>query len=346
MSRSPAPGSHYGFGRKLLWLVRREWWENRGSFFTAPLIAATLSLLLFTLLLGIIQVLIKKVGRTSGEPLELDIVGFEAFMRGEAALSPEQLDAHAAAVNTLTLSAATWPMVVLGFAVLFYLLASLYDDRSDRSILLWKSLPLSDTQTVLSKFLSAMVVAPLSAVAVSLLAMLGMVFVMSAFILINGGNPLLLYWQHLSPGFLLGSLVGWLPVYILWAMPTVGWLMLCSAWARSVPFLWAVLIPLLSGITASMFSILGYSPGNFWYYFVLRLVTGVFPGSHMLAYIKHREALPVTHQVGDDPSLLIRADGLLGGWPLFAVPELWLGVVAGLAMMAAAIALRRWRHDY
>src|SRR3546814_20822192 len=46
-------------------------------------------------------------------------------------------------------------VVVLGFVVFFYCLGALYDDRRDRSILFWKSLPVSDASTVLSKVFSA-----------------------------------------------------------------------------------------------------------------------------------------------------------------------------------------------
>lgn len=43
-------------------------------------------------------------------------------------------------------------------------------------------------------------------------------------------------------------LIGLLPVYLVWALPTIGWLMMVSAWARSKVFLWAVgtLLPSLS----------------------------------------------------------------------------------------------------
>ena len=57
---------------------------------------------------------------------------------------------------------------MLGFVVFFYCLGSLYDERKDRSVLFWKSLPVSDRDTVLSKALSALVVAPTLAIAVGI----------------------------------------------------------------------------------------------------------------------------------------------------------------------------------
>ncbi|PJK10028.1 hypothetical protein CO608_04850 [Lysobacteraceae bacterium NML08-0793] len=332
----------YSFGRKLQWLVRREWWEHRGSFFWGPLIAAIISLVMFFLMLSISQVMLWQANPNAIN-IRFGPESFQSLMSGKSA--SESLEIYQSIINFMTLSAATWPMIIFGVAVFFYLLSSLYDERRDRSILLWKSLPLSDTQTVLSKYISAMIVAPLSAIAISLAAMLVMGIIISLFVLINGGDPLLVYWQHLAPGKLLATLLGWLPIYILWALPTVGWLMLCSAWARSVPFIWAILLPLLSGITVSMFSLLGYSSGWFWQHIVLRLLTSAWPGSHLLSYLGDENQLAPLLSTQDDPSLLLYADGIWAGTPLLTRPELWIGAVAGIAMIVLATLLRRWRAE-
>ncbi|PJJ99633.1 hypothetical protein CO611_03945 [Lysobacteraceae bacterium NML03-0222] len=343
MNAITASGPSYGFGRKLLWLIRREWWEHRGSFFTGPVIAGGIFLILTLLMLIIGQVLFNK-----NKPLDgavkinnLDL----AKLDQNALASPEHLQSYADAINVSLLLAGTWPLVIFGFAVFFYLLGALYDERRDRSILLWKSLPLSDTQTVLSKLVTALLVAPLSASLVALVTALGFGLLISLFILINGGNPLTLFWAHLSPLQLAGGLFAWIPIYMLWALPTVGWLMLCSAWARNVPFLWAILLPLLAGIAVSMFSMLGYSSGGFWYHIVWRLLASAWPGGHMLHYLRTQDGLDLLRPLQDDLSLLLRIDGPWGGWHLLASPELWLGAIAGIAMMLIAIRLRRWRSE-
>lgn len=92
-----------------------------------------------------------------------------------------------------------WPFVVLAFVVFFYCTGALYDDRRDRSILFWKSLPLSDTQTVLSKALSALLVAPIIAVIASVLTMFGFMAILSVIVMTHGGNPLTLIWGPASP---------------------------------------------------------------------------------------------------------------------------------------------------
>src|SRR5690606_26540433 len=99
---------------------------------------------------------------------------------------------------TLFLSS-SWPFLVLAFVVFFYCLGALYDERKDRSVLFWKSLPVSDAQTVLSKVASAVVVAPVLAVVASLLTMLGFMLMLSVVVLVHGGNPWTLLWGPASP---------------------------------------------------------------------------------------------------------------------------------------------------
>src|SRR5690606_38995968 len=107
--------------------------------------------------------------------------------------------------------------------------------------------PLSDSSTVLSKVASAVIVAPLIATIASILTLFGFLLLLSLIVLIYGGNPLELLWGPASPALISLQYIAAIPVYALWAMPTIGWLMLCSAWARSKPFLWAIMIPLFAG---------------------------------------------------------------------------------------------------
>src|SRR5690606_39463443 len=105
----------------------------------------------------------------------------------------------------------------------------------------------SDGETVLSKVASAVLVAPLLATIASILTMFGFLVLVSLVVLFYGGNPVTLLWGPASPLLLSLQYLAAIPVYALWALPTVGWLLLCSSWARSKPFLWAVVLPLLAG---------------------------------------------------------------------------------------------------
>ena len=106
---------------------------------------------------------------------------------GNIAYAMQQLGG---AVDMSLYLASTWPFIVLGFVVFFYCLGSLYDERKDRSVLFWKSLPVSDRDTVLSKVASAVLVAPALAVAAWLATPLAFLLLVSGFVLALGGNPL------------------------------------------------------------------------------------------------------------------------------------------------------------
>ena len=197
-------------------------------------------------------------------------------------MSPADAEHLAGAVSMSTASAMLWPMLVLGFVVFFYCLGTLFDERKDRSVLFWKSLPVSDRDTVLAKVLSALVVAPTIAMVIGIACMLAFLLLISVFVLIHHGNPLTLLW---SPSNLLanaGVALAAIPLYALWALPSVGWLLLCSAWSKSKPFLWAIMIPVFAGVFVTWFNLMhlfNLDSGWFWNNVVAHLLGGVFPGT-------------------------------------------------------------------
>ncbi|MFS6583537.1 hypothetical protein WHJ83_14245, partial [Staphylococcus aureus] len=131
----------------------------------------------------------------------------------------------------------------------------LYDDRRDRSLLFWKSLPLSDTATVLSKVVAGTVVAPLIALICGVLTGIAMLLLFAITLSFHGVNLWhLLTYAH--PFRVIGNLIGSIPLYALWALPSAGWLLLCSAWARGKPFLWAAALPVAVGLMLGWFNLM------------------------------------------------------------------------------------------
>jgi hypothetical protein len=136
--------------------------------------------------------------------------------------------------------------------VFFYLIDCLFSERRDRSILFWKSLPLSDTQTVLSKLAVALVVVPLGVL------VLGAVTQLVLFSI---------FWLRFH-GTLFGNVladwnfVGWFQALVVelaillcgvvWYAPIAAYFLMLSAWARKLVFLWAIVplaaIPALEGV--------------------------------------------------------------------------------------------------
>ena len=234
--------------------------------------------------------------------------------------------------------------IVLAFVVFFYALGCLYDDRRDRSILFWKSLPVSDSQMVLSKLAWALVLAPVLAVAIGLLIGLALWLISALTITVNGVPAAHAVFTQSHPLRIIGGVLACLPVYMAWALPTIGWLMFCSAAARSKPFLWAVLVPVLACVVISMTTIL---PGvdiahdRVWYTLAYRGLLSAVPG----AWFPTISGVVDTSGAINTPDDLAGAINLARSWQAFASADLWIGAVVGIALIAAAIRLRRWRDE-
>ena len=320
-------------------LLRREFWEHKGGFLWAPLVAGGISLLLTIMAIVIGEVAARQAladGEFDGEVM---INGLDLGYLTDK-LGPSELENLSNGIDLALYMASGWPLIVLGFVVFFYCLGALYDERKDRSVLFWKSLPVSDRDTVLSKVASALLVAPIIAIAASLASMVGFLVVLSVLVLVHDGNPYVLLWGPGNPLDIVASYAATIPVYALWALPTVGWLLLCSAWSRSKPFLWAVMLPVFAGIFLSWFDLmpaLDLDSSWFWAHVVARLLLGTFPAMDLV----YREGFGES----DDPAAVLADLSAAGTLDSLVMPELWIGAVAGALMILGAIRLRRWRDE-
>jgi ABC-2 type transport system permease protein len=323
--------------KTMKWLLHREFWEHKGAFFWAPLAIAVVMIVFMGggMVFGFAAHHVNDVASVNGQ--EFSIVQMPAPIRAKVV--------DMAAGSYLAIAAPLF--AVLPVVVFFYCLAALYDDRRDRSILFWKSLPVSDQATVLSKVITALVVAPLITIAIgtaTALFLLVVAAVGASFKGLSLFGPLLT-----SPKLYLAplNLVALLPVYILWALPTVGWLLLVSSWARSKVFLWAVGVPLITLVILKWFNFLvsQYSDSVIdvdWFTenVIVRGLGGLIPGIWM--------------QLGGVSSAVLHAHGEQGidvgsvlatSWMTLAQPGVWIAAAAGVAMLFAAVRLRRWRDE-
>ena len=329
-------------------LLKREFWEHKGGFLWAPVVTSCI-FLLFTIIGSSAGQFAFNKFQSQSSSWVISMGGHDVPANSDsvrqalANASPSDIAQMHDAANGLMMLAGIWPMAVLGFVVFFYLLGALYDERKDRSVLFWKSMPISDSETVLSKLLSGLVVAPLIAIAVSLATMLVFALIVSVFMLGNG-LPLSLLWSNIDPLLIVGQSLLMVPLYAMWALPTAGWLLLCSAWSRRVPFLWAVGVPLLIGAVVSWaVAINGMyrdTPvlGMMWKHGIVRLLTSTFPGTHLVGLSD-----AVTHH--SRPQNLHDVLQVANGLNMWTSPALWIGAAAGIAMIFVAIRLRRWRTE-
>jgi ABC-2 type transport system permease protein len=319
--------------RKFGWLLRREYWENRGGFFWAPVIA------------GIVICALSLLGALAGS---LHLSGIEKPENLNVGMAEAEIARQMGFIGDGGLLAGVGIVaLVLGFVVFFYCLGTLYDDRRDRSLLFWKSLPVSDWLTVSSKLAWALLLAPALAILIGLVIGACLLLISALTMKINGmpGSWAMIWHSH--PLQVMFNAISIVPVYAAWSLPTVGWLMLCSAFARSKPFLWAVLVPILSATLLSWMAALpGISMphGTIWYVLGYRGLLSIAPGTW---YIDGTliGRLAASAQNIENPSDLMRVIDLSRGWHIFAGSDVWIGMAAGAAMIALAIWLRKRRDD-
>ena len=276
--------------RPYLWSVRRELWEYR-SIWIAPLCVSGLALVGFFLTLPGLE---GQIARLSGPDVE---------------------EAH----NYVHGPYGAGAILGLGVAFLvgvFYCLDALYGERRDRSVLFWKSLPVSDATAVLAKATIPFVILPVIVFLVTSVAIAIMAGVSA--LLLDAADTRMLF-HHVQP---FGSVVALAYVAIvlaLWHAPIYGWLLLVSGRARRTALLWAV-VPLLAIGTMERILFQSWRFFGFLRYLLLGWIPRAFVNS-------------------DDPMADLVAS--LAPMQLLSTPSLWLGIFVAAACIAGAIQLRR-----
>ena len=326
----------------LKWLIQREFWEHKGAFVWAPVILSGVMIFFLFLTLGIGNNLQNFELHVAQQGADADQTAAETVhIGGTVPVTLIEKGAVTVGNNYMWFSAPIFMM--LAFVIFFYCLNTLYDERRDRSILFWKSLPISDTMTVASKVAVAMVAVPLVTVAIGFITSLVALLMGCIALSMRGINIFSLVFT--TPAVYLApfEVLGMLPLYLLWALPTIGWLLMVSSWARSKVFLWAVGVPVLSivllGWAEKMF---GFGWDVSWYVknIVGRLLLSVFPGGWLhVAVGDSGRAFSMQHSGMELGSLFQNS------WLALRTFELWAGVVAGIIMICVAVFMRRWRED-
>lgn len=281
--------------RPFYWSVRRELWENR-SIYIAPLAVA--AVFLFGFLVS------------------------ASHLRGRmhAALALDPMQQREMIERPYNMAA----LLLMGTYLLvaaFYCLDALQGERRDRSILFWKSLPVSDVTTVLSKASVPFVILPLLTFAVTVATQWIMLLV-STMALAGDRQSVAMLWNQL-PFFQMSVMLLYhlLAVHSLWYAPFYGWLMLASAWAKRAAFLWATLPLFAIGILEKI----AFNTS----YFGL-LLASRFSGGPAGGTFTERD-------IAMDPIMQLTPGRFL------ISPGLWLGLAITAAFLVAAVRLRRSR---
>ena len=284
--------------RPFYWSVRRELWENR-SIYLAPLVVAVFAI--------------------SG--LVAHGITMPSHLPGMLAIDPESPSSA-----RTTYAFATALMLLTSFVVgAFYCLEALNGERRDRSILFWKSLPVSDCTTVLSKAsIPLLVLPPISFVAIVAMQ-LTMLLLSVAALRAHGASAAALLGE-IQPLKLWPMLLYMQAAITLWHAPIYGFLLLVSGWARRTAVLWAVLPVLAAGVLEKI----------------------IFNTSRIGALVQHRllgwygEAFAAHAPGPEGMPLNLRASPTPGEF--LTTPGLWIGLALAAAFIVMTIRIRRQRE--
>jgi ABC-2 type transport system permease protein len=311
-------------------LLRREFWEHK-SLWIAPLVWIGLILIFSTW--GVIQThgdgVDAMIGTHGVDQMDLNDRDREQLQN--AIKLPDDKKQSFFAFSFLAFFGLI--SVFMTIVVFFYLIDCLYTERKDRSILFWKSMPISDTSVVLSKLAVAMVVVPIGVILLAAITQFLIYIVVWLRLHGTAMSGVLPDWSFLAwmraQVVALGMMLGG----VLWYVPIAGYLLLLSAWAKNKVFLWAVLPPIALPILERVFLNTDY---------VARFI-----GERFAGYIHLMKVNPDAFEAGNGTHMPSVSD-VYGAFHLsnvFTSAEMWLGVAAGAVMVFAAIRIRRYRDE-
>lgn len=279
--------------QRFYWSVRRELWESRWVYI-APLAAAGLFLSGFF----------------------VGTIHLPGKMRAALALDPmKQYEAiHQPYAFAELLLMGTFLIVAI-----IYCQDAMHGERRDRSILFWKSLPVSDLTTVLAKASIPVVILPLSTFAITVVTQWIMA-ILSTVALMGSGLSTATLWNHL-PLFQmwLGLFAHLVCFHGLWYAPIYCWLLLVSTWARRAPFLWATLPLLAIGIVEKI----AFNTSYFGAWAQYRFTGGPEPAAF----------------TAGSPSMVFHLSPI----QILISPGMWTGLALAAVFLVTAVRLRRYR---
>jgi ABC-2 type transport system permease protein len=298
----------------LLTLIRREFWEHR-ALWVAPL--AVSALLIVSAIFG-------RANFPSGTGLSaLNLPGPTAI--------------QAAVVAGVVIGFGFTQYITMSIVLWFYTADCLYGERRDRSILFWKSMPVSDAQTVASKALVALLVVPLGVYLVTAVTSLVGLGILSIRGFTVSAPPT--FWDSSSWLHAEGYSLVWLVLSVLWYAPLTAYLMVVSAWARRSVQIWAILPPII----AILIERIGFGTHYLSTWVLYRL--GPSWQAQSEQWIERLFSGPAFYSSGGAAATQPAFAGGPGALSGFGNVDLWIGLAVAIALFYVAMRIRRYRDD-
>ncbi len=251
-------------------LIKREYWEHRATFLYLPAIMTAI-LIAILILVGtglqfdLIEVTVTDRGDEGSEHsivIESNSDGADEDQTSLFNLFGVQLQRLAASpmedreqmLDQLYYGSSMILLAVSWFVMFFYLTGCLFEDRKDRSILFWKSMPVSDWITVIAKLITALFLIPAIYMVFIVLSNMAMLLISTVLAL---GQPVEIWDTLWAPANLPSRwlhLTGYVLYSSAWCLPFTGWVLLVSSCARSATLAWIFGIPILISIIEAIFT--------------------------------------------------------------------------------------------
>ena len=279
--------------RQFYWALRRELWENRWLWLAPSGVALVLAI-------GVATYAFKISG-----PMRA-IAALAALHQRQAISEPYDVIAGL--------------MMGIGLLVAaIYCVDALYGERRDRSVLLWKSLPVSDAMTVVAKLTIPVLVLPVIIWALTIAVQVVLLLVTTAVLTAHGESAALLWTQLHFGSNSVGLLYHLVALHGISTAPVYAWLLLVSAWATRAPFAWAVLPP----AAILLFERVAFGTTHIAHVLVTRLGGGESapPPAPGASLMESMNAVPFTK--------------------LLVAPGLWIGFAVAAVFLIVAVRLRR-----
>lgn len=242
--------------RQLPILLKREFWEHKVAIFYVPLIITLFSIgliVLSAISAPFISVDVHDNGASRRVTIGTSDSTLSEFVGPQLkSFAKRSMRKKERVFEDLYSGSSFVLLTTLWFVIFFYLQGTLYEDRKDRSILFWKSLPVSDGLTVASKLITALIVIPLIYLVFVAITQVAFLIIASIVAAVHSVDVWSTLW---APAHLVTRWFGMLAFFlftILWCLPLFTWILLVSSWARSVPFAWVVGIPILLIVVEGM----------------------------------------------------------------------------------------------
>ena len=286
-------------------LFLKEFWDNKRAILTTPMVITGL-VMFFSI-----------VGMINGSSATIDGASINEHLSRANNSSFESSEI----ITMLIMFPSIILMIAVIFSMIFTALSVLYDERKDKSILFWKSMPASDTQEVLVKLATVTVVIPAIAIGFAFIVQIFSALLFGFFVAINTEYSA---WDIVFSNINFGGLIAMdiVPMFIniLWILPIIAWFMLVSSFSRRSPFLLAFIAPILVAVFEGIF----------------------FRSNYFLQAIGSRfsfiERFDLEYRLEEGVSMMEVAGSYLS---TLTDPSLWIGTALAAAMIVGCIQIRK-----